>query len=151
ARLAARVDELEVAQVGVDVQGDPVIAHAALDPEAQRPDLPRRPGRGLAAGRATDPAARMAVTAVGGNAQLRAGRDHRLLERGHERAYEEGPVAEPQDRIGDELAGAVVRDLAAPLDPDDLDPAPPQLARAREDMALVGLPAERQDGIVLEQ
>ena len=59
----------------------------------------------------------------------------------------------PSRMIGyaDELAGAVVGDLAAPLDPDDLDPAPPQLARRGEDMGVVGLAAERQDGVVLEE
>src|SRR6185312_9721626 len=56
ARLAARVDELEVAQVDVDVQGDAVVAHATLNAQAERSDLAER-----AVGTAVDPAARMTV------------------------------------------------------------------------------------------
>ena len=44
----ARVDELEVGEVDGHVEGDPVVAHAALDAQAERPDLARvrrRPGR----------------------------------------------------------------------------------------------------------
>ena len=44
-----------------------------------------------------------------------------------------------------------VRDLPTALDPDHLDPAAPQLARARQDVRIVGLPAEGQDGVMLEQ
>ena len=45
----------------------------------------------------------------------------------------------------------MVRDLAAPLHADHLDPAPAQLVRVGEDVVLVGVPAEGQHGIVLEE
>src|SRR6478672_13755124 len=39
ARPAARVDQLEVLQVDVDVQRDPVVADSTFDAQAERPDL----------------------------------------------------------------------------------------------------------------
>ena len=45
----------------------------------------------------------------------------------------------------------MVRDLAAALDADDLDPPPAELRGVGEDVALVGVAAERQDRRMLEQ
>ena len=114
----------------VHVEGDPVVADAALDAEAERADLARlaaRPGRsssrdGRRVGRRrrrTPRTSRPSPPRAPGRAAGAAGRagDRR------------------EDRVGDELARAVVGDLAAALDPDDLDPAPVELGRRRPDVA----------------
>ena len=142
---AAGIDEVEGGEVRGDVQGDPVVADAALDADPERPDLPRQ--RALGVG----PAARVAVAPARGHAERRARLGHRRLERPHERPEQEAAVGEAEDRVRDELAGPVVGDLAAALDADDLDPAPAQLRGIGEDVALVGVAAERQDRRMLEQ
>ena len=58
---------------------------------------------------------------------------------------------QPDDRVGDELARAVVRDLAAALDPDDLDAAACELVGTGEDVAVLGVAAEGQDRGMLEE
>ena len=45
----------------------------------------------------------------------------------------------------------MIGDLAAALDPDQLDPAPIELGRRRPDVRLVGVPPERQDRPVLDE
>ena len=122
-----------------------MVGHAALDAQAEGADLARpRSVR-------VDPAARMAVAPVGLDSERPAGVDHRVLEGPHERSEEEAAAGQGDDRIGHQLARAVVGDLAAALDPDELDPARRQLGRRGPDVRLVGLPAERQDRRMLEQ
>src|SRR5262245_60852379 len=91
AGLAAGVDQFEVAESRVDLHGEPVKAHAALDPQAQGTDLAWRPAAlaGETARLPADPAARVAVATVGFDAELAAGLDHRPLERLDERADEQ--------------------------------------------------------------
>jgi hypothetical protein len=45
----------------------------------------------------------------------------------------------------------VIRDLAAALDAEDLDASPPEVARAREDVAVLGVLAEGEDRLVFEE
>ena len=126
ARLAAGVDQVEVAQVDVDVQRDAVVADAALDAQAERADLAGGRPRPPSIQQPGWPSRRIASTPRRG-----AGLDHRRLERRDERPDEQAAVAEPQDRVGDELARAVVGHLAAALDADDLDAARRRAPAAR--------------------
>ena len=71
----ARVDQLEVGEVDGHVERDPVVAHAALDAQAERPDLAR-----IVAVRVA-PAAGVAVAPGGRDAVRGTGRDERRLER----------------------------------------------------------------------
>ena len=73
------------------------------------------------------------------------------LERPDQGTDEQAAPAQGQDRIGDQLARAVIGDLAAALDPDDLDPPPGEQVGLRPDERLVGMAAEGQDGGVLEE
>jgi hypothetical protein len=122
-----------------------VVADAALDADPERPDLPWQ--RALGAG----PATGVAFAPAGGHAERRARLGHRRLERPHERPEQEASVGEAEDRVGHELAGTVVGDLAAALDPDDLDPPSGEFPGIGQDVAVIGVPAERQHGRVLEQ
>ena len=129
----ARVDEVEVGEVDGHVEGDPVVADAALDAQAERADLARRRAVRVA------PAAGVAVAPAGRDAEGRAGRDERRLEGADERPDQQAAVARRDDRIGHELARAVVRHLAAALDPDDLDAARGAASpRSRQDVRRVG-------------
>ena len=139
------IDEVEVGQVDGHVEGDAVVADAALDAQAEGADLAR-----ASAGR-LDPAARMAVAPVRDDAERQAGVDHGALEGAHERPQEQAATGQGHDRIGDELAGPVIGHFAAALDPDHLDAPGRQVGRGRADVGLVGLPAQGQDGRMLEQ
>ncbi len=145
ARHAAGVDQLEVGEVDRDVERDAVVRDAAFDAEPERPDLPGLRTVGVA------PAAGMAVTAGGPDAELGARPDERVLERANERTDEQAALVERHDRIGHQLARAVVGDLAAALDADDGDPASVQVGRAGEDVGRIAVAAQRQDRRVLQQ
>ena len=122
-----------------------MIADASLDAQAERTDLARRRTVRVA------PAARVAVPPRRDDAVGGAGRDERRLEGTHERADQEAPLVKPDDGIRHELAGPVVGDLAATLGSNDRDAASGELLVAREDVGRVRLPAEGQDGGMLQQ
>ncbi len=122
-----------------------MIGHPALDAKAEGADLAR-----LAAVRVA-PAAGVSVAPSGLDAQRGARRDERRLESPDERAHEDAALVQRDDRIGHELAGAVIGHLTAALDADDLDTAAGQLVGAGPDVRLVAVPAERQDRRMLEE
>jgi P-type Ca2+ transporter type 2C len=93
----------------------------------------------------------MPLAPAGIDAELPAAVGQGALEGPNERAEEQASTIELQDRVGHELARAVVGDLAPAFDPDDLDAASSQLVPAGADVRLVGVAAKRQDGRVLEQ
>ena len=93
----------------------------------------------------------MAVPPPGDDAAGRARRDERRLEGTHERAHQQAALVQPDDRIGHELAGAVVGDLPAALGSDDRDAASGEFLVTREDVGRVGLPAQGQDGWMLQE
>ena len=93
----------------------------------------------------------MTLAPVGRDAEIPARVDQRALQDANEWPEEDAATAEGDDRVGHELAGAVVGHFPAPLDPDELDAARGQLGRRRPDVRLVGLPAERQDRRMLEE
>ena len=76
---------------------------------------------------------------------------HRGFERPDERPEHEPAVGEPDDRVRDELAGPVVRHLPAPLDADDLDAEAAERPSVGADVGGVGVTAEREDRVVLEE
>ena len=145
ARHPARVDQVEFGEIDRHVERDPVIADAALDAQAERPDLSR-----LGAVR-IDPAAGVAVTTGGLDAVRGARGDERSLERADKRANEQATRREGQDRIRHELARTVIGDLPAALDTDHIDAAGGQVLWSRTDVRRVGSPSEGQDGWVLEE
>jgi len=93
----------------------------------------------------------VAVAPLGGDTEGGARFDHRRFERPDERPEEKASSREGKDRIGDQLTGAVVGDLAAPLDAENLNPAAFELGGRGQDVGWVGLPAEGQDGRVLDE
>jgi hypothetical protein len=129
----------------VDVQGDSVVAHAALDPDSEGADLARG-GSGR-----IDPAAGMTVAPVGRDPERRARLDHRRLERPDERPDEQSASRQGDDRVGDELARPVPRHLSAAFDPDQLDSPCGKIGGRCPDVRLVGVAAEGQDRLVLDE
>ncbi len=98
-----------------------------------------------------DPAAGMTVSSGGADAERGRSFDHRFLERPYEWSQEDPAIAEAEDRIGHELARAVVGDLATTLDPDGLDAPAAELTRRGQNVGIVGLTTEGQHGIMLEE
>ncbi len=138
-RHAAGVDELEVGEVGGHVEGDAVIADAALDADPERADLARRRAVRV------DPATGVTVAAAGVDAVAGAGLGHGRLQGTHEGPQQDAPIGQADDGIGDQLAGSVIGDLAAALDPDELD-ASRRPARSPRHGRSPGRPGGRASG-----
>jgi hypothetical protein len=103
----------QVRHVGRDVEGEAVHRAPVLQPHADGGDLPRvRPVD-------VDPHARVLPQPAGGQPECGDGVDHELFDVADVLGGTE-TVAHVHDRIADELAGAVVRDVAAPPDPDEV-------------------------------
>ncbi len=122
-----------------------MVRDAAFDADPERADLPRRCAIGV------HPAARVPVAPARCDAEGSARVGERRLEGSDVGPQEKPAVGETQDRVGHQLARPVVGHLAATLDAQHLDAPSPELVGGREDMRLVGLPAEREDGWMLEQ
>ncbi len=96
-------DLLEVAQVGGDVERKAVLRHAAgAELDANRGDLC-----------AADPHAGQPCGAVGHNAIASQRDDDRLLQHPQVAQHIAAVARELEDRVADDLAGAVVGDVAA--------------------------------------
>ena len=93
----------------------------------------------------------MPVPPGGGDAVGGAGRHERRFQGPNQRPDHQAAARQRQDRVGDQLAGPVVGDLATALDLDHLDPAGAQLIGRGEDMRRVGVPSQGQDGRMLQQ
>src|SRR5690606_36535738 len=145
---AARDDVLEVPQVGCDVEGHAVEGAAPLDAHADGGDLA---GRGRVR---VDPDPRVAVVAAGAGQPERGEHlDEDLLEgrhvrRGVGRTAGRALRREGDDRVRDQLPGAVVGDVAAAVDLDQVDAV---LGRVAEHVRAVRVAAEGVGGRVLEQ
>ena len=133
------------ASADVHVERDAVVGDAPLDPDPQGADLAR--ARAVRVG----PAARVAVTSSCLDAECRTRPAHRGLEGADVGTEQERPVGEPEDRVRDELAGAVVRDLAAALDAQQLDAAGFEVGRRGEHVRRLGLASEREHRRVLQE
>ena len=109
---AARHDPRERLEVVVDVDREAVRRDAARDVHADRGDL-------ALAG----PDAGVVGPLVGARAGVEPGVGERGDDRALDRAQVGDDVDDPHDRIADELTRAVVGELAAAVDVDDVDPA----------------------------
>ena len=136
---------VEVGQIDGHVQGDAVVADAALDAQAQRADLARRGSVRVA------PAAGMAVASGGGHARGGARLDQGGLERPDEGSDQQAAVVQSDDRIRHQLARTVIGDLPAALGPLDDDATGSELPIGGEDVRGIGLAAEGQNGGMLEE
>src|ERR1019366_3035418 len=112
---------------------------------AERPDLARI--RILR----KDPTAGVPGTRSGLDPQVPASLGKGLLESPDERADQQAPARQGEDWIGHQLARAVIGDLAAAFDPDQLDAPSLELPGRRTNVALVGVSAEGQDRWMLEE
>ena len=136
---AAGDDPLEVAQVGGDVEREAVRGDALRDVDADGGDLLLRDaaaGDGPDAGELAD--------ALREHAEVAAGADEDLFEQADEvdraevRALLAGEVAaQIEDGVADELAGAVVGDVAAAVDLVELDAALAEELVGGEDVGAV--------------
>src|SRR5690606_23501520 len=134
AGVAAGVDAVEGRQVHGDVEGQAVEAAAVAHPDAERGDLG-----------AIHVDARGALAALAADAPAGQGVDDRLLDPAHVLAHAEAQAAQVQERVGHQLAGAVVGDLAAAIHLEHRD-----VAGRQQVLQPTGL-AEGEDGVVLDQ
>src|SRR5262245_34330398 len=99
ARVAARIDRGERGKVHVDVEREPMVRPALPHANAQRRDL----------GAADVDAGRPGLALAPPSQEL----DHGLLEQRHELLHPDAAAREIDQRVDDELARAVIRDIAA--------------------------------------
>ena len=150
---AAGDDPVEVAEVCGDVEGEAVRGDAAGDVDAD--------GREFFLGDAAardGPDAGATFDALRGDAEVVGGADEDVfkeadvVDRAEMGAALAGEVAaEVEDGIADELAGAVVGDVAAAVDLVDFDAFGRQEFVGGEDVAALGVAAEGEDGWMLEE
>ena len=160
------IDEAEVAQIGGDVEGESVGGDAAGDVDADGADLAfaarvvfvhgsaavvRR-----AAGRRA-PDAGETADAAGTDAEDAAETDEGLfheadeVDRAEAAAVGVAEAAQIEDGVADELAGAVIGDVAAAVDLVEGDAAAGQQFVGGEDVGAVGVAAEGEHRRMLEQ
>ena len=109
-------DEVEVAEVGGDVEGEAVGSYPAADVDADGGefflwDIARR----------MNPDAGFAWDAIRGDAEIAGGADHGLFERADVPVDVAADGIEIEDGVADDLAGAVVGDIAAAVGFAELD------------------------------
>src|SRR5690606_20950321 len=134
AGVAAGIDARERFQVHGDVERQAVEAAAPAHPDAEGGDL------GV-----VDVDARRAVAPSPLDVPFAQGVDHRLFDPAHILAYAQLQPAQVQQRVGDDLAGAVVGHLPAPVDLHHGN-----VARCQHVLGFAGL-AEGEHRIVLHQ
>src|SRR5580658_4093091 len=107
---AAGDDQVEIAQVGGDVQGEAMQGGAAADADADGADFsevgPDSDGAGFAAG---------------GDCETLQRGDHRVFEGADVSADGQGVIVEADDGVDHDLAGAVKGDVAAAVAMDEID------------------------------
>jgi hypothetical protein len=149
---AAGDDPFEVAEVGGDVERESVGGDALGDVDADGRDLllaDTASGDGPDAGELAD--------ALGHDAEVAAGADQSLFEEtdvvdgAKVWAFFAGKIAaEIEDGVADELAGAVIGDVAAAIDLVHLHSTLGEEIVASEDVGAVGVAAEGEDGRMLQ-
>ncbi len=100
---------------------------------------------------ASSPNAGKALKDLGRDPEVAERRDHRLLESSYVREDVSVHRADVEDRIRDQLPGAVVGDLPAAVRLGDLDPLHAVPVLAHRQMAGLGATTLRVDGPVLEE
>ena len=133
-------DHVEVREVGVHVEREAVHGDPAADSNADRADLA-----------VADPGAVQARDPRRGDAQVGARANHRLFEQLHVAADVTAVGVEVDDRVADELAGAVVGDVAAAAGLVDFEAARAEELGRHEHVIDLGGATQREDRLVLEQ
>jgi hypothetical protein len=153
---AAGVDELEVAEVGGDVEGEAVGGDSAGDVDADGADFAFARGTGLVVVQAA-PYTGESGDAAGADAVDSAKSDEGFFHHADKVDGTEATAAgvletaEIEDGIADELAGTVVGDVAAAIDFVEGDAAAQELFAGREDVGTAGVAAKGEDGWVFEE
>jgi hypothetical protein len=137
---AAGNDEVEVAKVGGDVEGEAVGGDPAADMDADGGEfLFRDIAWGL------DPDAGLAGDAIGRDAEIGGGADHGFFEGADVPVNVAADEVEIEDGVADDLAGAVISDVAAAVGFAELDIFLAQDVFGGEKIFLAGVAAERED------
>jgi hypothetical protein len=89
-----------------------------------------------------DPNAGVLAPSFGADVETSAGVDDGALEGAHER-YDFSKTLQPADGIDYDLAGAVVRDVAAALDVCDVDASARDFLAIQQNVLALSLPSER--------
>lgn len=141
-RNAARNDQIEVLQIGRDVEREPVARHPSRDPDADRRQL-----------LASDPDAGQAVDTAGVDAVVGSGANQDLLDVADVSVDVLSIGFQIDNRITDDLSRAVVGDVAAATGFVHLDAARREKVGISEDVrsTAVAANAERQDVRVLDE
>lgn len=153
---AAGIDELEVTQVGGDVEGEAVRGDSAGDVDADRADFSFASRAGLLVVKAA-PDAGESGDATGADAVDSAEADEGFFHHSDEVDWTEAAAAgvlkapEIEDRVADQLSGAVVGDVAPAIDFVQGDPAAGQQFIRGKDVGSAGVAAEGEDRGMLEQ
>ena len=153
---AAGIDELEVTQVGGDVEGEAVGGDSAGDVDADGADFSFASRAGLLVVKAA-PDAGESGDATGADAVDSAEADEGLFHHSDEVDWTEAAAAgvlkaaEIEDRVADQLSGAVVGDVAPAIDFVQGDPAAGQQFIRGKDVGSAGVAAEGEDRGMLEQ
>lgn len=159
---AAWIDQLEVAQVSCDVESEAVGCDAAGDVDPDGTDLASRRGQTLGRGgrrvEGAAPDSSEARDAARAHAINAAESDERFFHFSNEidgaesaSIFEVAEGAQVEDGIADELARAMVRNIAAAIDRMDGDAALCEQGIGGQDVGARGIAAEGQDGRVLKK
>jgi 6-phosphofructokinase 1 len=141
-REAAGIDQFEVGETDGHVEGDAVVAHPVLDADADGADL---------AAPSAAPAAGVAVARTRLHAEGPAGLGERGFQGPNERPDQQASIHKTNDRVGGQLAGPVVGDLAAPFSLDQFYGSGGQVGRPREDVGWIAVAPESQHRLMLQQ
>src|SRR5260221_9165330 len=137
---AAGNDEVEIAEVGGDVEGETVGGDPAADVDADGGefffgDIARR----------LDPDAGFAGDAIGADAEIGGGADHGFFERADIPVNVASDGTEIQDGVADDLAWAVISDVAAAVGFAEVDIFLAEDIFGSEKIFLAGAAAEGQN------
>lgn len=146
---AARHDEVEVIHIRIKVDGQAVECDPSPDPDADGGDLCRLIG--LEVVLRIDPDAGGVGVGVGGDVVVREGGNDRGFEGADVFVDAESGGVEIDDGVGDELAGAVVGDIAASVGLVEGDALGFEEGFRGEDVGrCVGSSGDGDDGVVLD-
>src|SRR6266550_4237617 len=139
--VTARDDAVEVLEIRGQVEREAVAHDRAVQLDADRRELPPF---GPHAGETRSPR-------LGSDSQLVEVCDQRRFEARDVVADRDAQSGQVEDRVADQLAGPVIRGLAAANHPDHVDSARPALVVIPQNMLLTRGLAHREDVRVLEQ
>ena len=122
----AGIDVSEIIQLRVDIQGKPVHGHETGTAYADRTYFAQRTSgcrlRSLLRDCVSEPYARSSRDSSSVHAEIGDRVDHALFERVHILFQPQIQPLQVQNRVTDQLAGTVIGDVAAPVDPEQFGP-----------------------------